>query len=149
MIQRVETILGQSSLSVRTGLFIKHAGLGHRKNSRLDRRVVTVRLINVMQRIPAHVSCSNDERRHSARWSTNKVIRWRMNRGQMTRTGLLKERSLNGLMILVENGRKPKLDSRIRISPELAERLGCKTAIVRRFVDATAPAFKFVAEIES
>ncbi len=83
------------------------------------------------------------------RWQTNKLIRWRASRSPLLRTGLLKERSLDGLVILVDKGKKPKLDSRIRISPELAERLGCKTAIVRRIVDAPAPAFKFAAEIES
>jgi hypothetical protein len=89
------------------------------------------------------------DRRTSARWRTNKRIQWRSNRGQKTRNGLIKERSLNGLLILVEKGTKPLPGSRIRISPEMTERLGCKTAIVRRIENEFARTFEFVAEIES
>ncbi len=89
------------------------------------------------------------DRRTSARWSTNKLIHWRFNRGQSTHKGLVKQRSLDGLLIYVEKCSKPKPGSRIRVSPEMSEKLGCRTAIVRRIESETASAFKFVAEIES
>jgi len=42
------------------------------------------------------------ERRYSQRWFSGKQIQWRIHRGRRIRSGVVTERSLNGMILAVE-----------------------------------------------
>lgn len=89
------------------------------------------------------------DRRRSSRWAMNRSIQWRVQGRRQSCSGLLKERSLDGLLIFAPHNEQVSVGSRLVIAKHLRERLGCRSAVVRRIENATAKSCELVAEIEA
>lgn len=89
------------------------------------------------------------DRRHSARWRTDKPFTWRVERGRRSRRGRIAERSLHGFAMIVEPSDLPTPGTRILAVDDLeSDRLGIRSAVVRRVIKRNFVPM-LIAEIES
>ena len=89
------------------------------------------------------------DRRASARWPTDKPLRWRLRGDSRASEGVVVERSLNGLVLLADADHAPELGEHLKPdSNEMAVRHGFRCAVVvRRDADATLGRRKVYLEI--
>ncbi|MCB9837890.1 MAG: hypothetical protein H6813_00990 [Phycisphaeraceae bacterium] len=80
--------------------------------------------------------CTDEERRGSERWTTQKTLRWRLRGDSHTSEGTIVERSLNGIVLLTEGVDAPQLGEHLKpATKEMAERHGFRCAVVVRCVN--------------
>lgn len=89
---------------------------------------------------------TNDERRRSSRWLTNKIIQWRLSDDSRQFSGYVVERSLQGMVIAVSKSNCPEPSAIIRpASPSMGNRHGFAAAMLRRVEqDAAGQCLMFV-----
>ncbi len=73
------------------------------------------------------------ERRNSRRWATDKPLRWRVFRGRRVRSSRMVERSLDGMVLLVDPRDVPQPGTRLLACDAIEfDRLGFRSAVVTR-----------------
>lgn len=73
------------------------------------------------------------ERRHSGRWRQRRDLEWRLRRGRRAKLGLIVERSLNGLVLIVPATDAPAEGAYVLpATAQAGNRHGFREAIVRR-----------------
>jgi len=73
------------------------------------------------------------ERRASQRWATRRELRWRTRGGRRGHTGVVVERSLNGLVLEADAGEAPEVGAYIKPETgEMASRHGFRVGVVVR-----------------
>ena len=89
------------------------------------------------------------DRRTSARWPTDKPLRWRLRGDSHASEGVVVERSLNGLVLLTHVIDAPELGEHLKpVSNEMAIRHGFRCAVVvRRDADSALGRRKVYLEI--
>ena len=90
-------------------------------------------------------------RRKSVRWEPDKSLRWRVFRGRRIRESRIVERSLNGLVLGAQMPDAVAAGTRILVSGGHGEldRLGFRSAIVRRTESGDGGGRMLIAEIEA
>ncbi|MCG8406782.1 MAG: hypothetical protein MI923_16420 [Phycisphaerales bacterium] len=90
------------------------------------------------------------ERRHFARWNTEKRLSWRIHRGRRIRKSIVTERSLNSLVLETAAEDAPDVGARFYPSDgEIAMKFGFRSAVVRRMEAISDDTRKVYAEIEA
>jgi hypothetical protein len=90
------------------------------------------------------------DRRRSARWSTRRPINWRVTGGRRQRHSRVVERSLDGLVLMVEGRDFAQAGTRFVIdNPADATRFGFRAAVVRRTETLKRAVRLLYAEIEA
>ncbi len=90
------------------------------------------------------------ERRRSPRWSTDKILNWRVHRGRKTRSSRLILRSLDGFVMVANPSEQPKEGARMRPATDRdRQRFGFHSARVKRVEYPHPDACLVFAEIEA